>query len=132
MARDAVAALDLANQPDDAIQRLQIARHHRRMGDHHGIVQPPDLRPHKARRRIDLARSQNALDQQAGAAHRQPFLPGDLPHRDARLQHVENAEITVGAPALRLEPRVAGAVAFRRGLGGGVGQAGLPETRKNE
>jgi hypothetical protein len=61
-APEAVIALEFAHQPDDAIERLQIARHHRRMGDDHRIAQPPDLGLQKSRRGIDLAREQNLPD----------------------------------------------------------------------
>ena len=92
-------AIEFADDLDHAIQRLQVARHHLRVGDRHRVVQPADLQRNEATRRIDVAARQHLGDELSHPTGREVLGKRDLGDREARRQAIEDAQLALGVGA---------------------------------
>ncbi|MGD0763648.1 MAG: hypothetical protein ABR929_10785 [Roseiarcus sp.] len=131
-------AVELGGELDQPVHRLEVALHHHRVGGDHRVAEPRDLQLYEAGGRIDLAACEHLRDDLAHAADRDLFHVGDVHHRGAHRQPLENALFALrrrpprrAAPRL-LRRRLFGGGGFLRGLRHGWGSgSGGDQSGKN-
>jgi hypothetical protein len=126
-----VVAIELADEVDQPVHRLEIALPHARMGDDHRVAKPGDLQLHETDELIDLALGQHLGDDLSRAADGDVFHTGHISNRDAGRQPLEDAQLALrrrrprrAAPGGRQRRRRLGGAGFLRALRHGARSGG--------
>ena len=134
-----VIAVELAHDPDDPIDRLEVCSRHRRVHravrHEQRLIEAADLKREELGRGLRHALSEDLPNEIAHPLHRKTLARGDLGDRNAAIEEADDPHFALGPVQPRGSSHRGGPAAANKGAGrgfGGIGLRGFADHHENK